>query len=113
MRTRIAAVTIAATATVALAACSSSSDNPNMGAPQNPAAAYQSIFLQALTAVDPDLAADPDAISKGRTQCLALSEGDPAGHAAAMRFSTRGHALSDDQGAAINKALQLTICPPK
>ncbi|WP_327287683.1 hypothetical protein [Streptomyces sp. NBC_01198] len=112
MRIRLG-VAATAVALLPLSACSSGSDKPNPGALQNTAAAFQAIFLEALTAVEPGLAADPDAIAKGRSQCSVLNDGDPDGHAAAMRFSTSEHPLADEQGVAINKALQLTICPPK
>ncbi|MFG1807580.1 DUF732 domain-containing protein [Streptomyces sp. NPDC049040] len=112
MRIRLAAAA-AVVALMPLSACSSRDNTPETGTTQNPAAAFQTIFLEALTAVEPGLAADPDAIAKGRSQCSVLDDGDSDGHAAAMRFSTTEHPLTDEQGMAINKALQLTICPPE
>jgi type IV secretory pathway VirB10-like protein len=83
------------------------------GVPPKPDAAHQAIYLAALKAVDPTLAADPDkAVREGRNQCSTLNGGgDPTGHTAATRFGNDVHPLTDTQGMAINAALQTAVCP--
>lgn len=133
MRTRIAAAVVAATAVVALAACSSKGgdDKPMATAttvsapaatttdaavpalPPAPTGAERVAYLAAIKSVDPALVADPDkAVQAGRNQCQAINGGaaDP-NHLAAERFGNDARPLTDTQGAAINAALRLTICP--
>jgi type IV secretory pathway VirB10-like protein len=132
MRTRIAAAALAAAALLALTACSSSDNDdkatptktPSVdqssidaaaGIPPKPDAAHQAIYLAALKAVDPTLAADPEkAVREARNQCSTLnSGGDPTGHTAATRIGNDAHPLTDAQGMAINAALRASLCPKK
>jgi hypothetical protein len=131
MRTRIAAVAIAAAALLALTACNSNDDSKSAassstpsaeasssdaaagGIPPKPDAATQRLLLAAVESVDPALADDPaKTVDAARNQCQSLDGGaaDPD-HLAAQRFGNDTHPLTDAQGKALNVALRATLCP--
>jgi hypothetical protein len=83
------------------------------GLPPEPTGAGRTVYLAALTAVDPALGADAGkAVDDGRNQCTTLDTGGRnPDHSAAERFGSGTHPLTDAQGKAINAALRLTLCP--
>ncbi|MGQ4514233.1 hypothetical protein [Streptomyces sp. DW26H14] len=90
-----------------------SSINASLGIPPAPTGAKRAAYLAAIKAVDPALVQKPDrAIDNGRNQCQALDNGTSGtDHAAAERFGTDTHPITDTQGKALNAVLRLTLCP--
>jgi hypothetical protein len=76
--------------------------------------ATQELLITSLRKVDPSLADDPArTAANAQEQCAALAnDADPSGHAAAQKFSTPEHPLTDAQGQAINAALNALVCEP-
>jgi hypothetical protein len=130
MNTRTAAIALLAAGTIALTACSSSTDDSDpkptptatpsanyssaeaaAGIPPEPTGAKRAALLAALKAVDPSLVADEDdAIDNARNQCSTISGGGNATLTAKGRFSTPEHEVTDAEAQAINAAVKATLC---
>ncbi|MFB8038985.1 hypothetical protein ACFC5Z_40040 [Streptomyces sp. NPDC056004] len=125
-----AAVLLAATALLALTACSAEEKDVTKPAPKEttvdhsaaeraagippaPTGNDRDAYLDAIAAVDPQLIVDEQkAIDAGRNQCSSLATpNDKTDWAAAQRFGNDAHPLTDAQGKQLNAALRKTLCP--
>lgn len=95
-------------------ASSDPSANSDSGGSSGMDPATRDLLISSLRRVDPSLADNPEqTATSAQEQCDALANGsDPDGHAAAEKFSTPDHQLTDVQGQAIDAALNALVCEP-